>query len=87
MIIFIYKLEITNCHGKGSTAMLAFLMENIGTIAISILLAAVVAAVVRGMIRDRKAGKGCGGCAGCSGSSGCGGSAGCGGAHTVNKAD
>lgn len=54
--------------------MLTFFVENIATIVISVLLIAVVAVVLRGMIRDRKAGKCCGcsgGCAGCHGSSGC----------------
>lgn len=51
--------------------MLGFLMENISTIVIAIVLVAVVTLVVRGMIRDKKAGKCCGGCSGCGGSSGC----------------
>ncbi len=81
MLLFNYKLEMTNYVRKGSVIMLTFLMENIATIIITVVLVAVVALVVRGMIRDRKAGKCCGGCSGCSGSSGCHGH------HPVKKPD
>ena len=44
---------------------------NLSTLIILVILAVIIGAVVRIMIRDKKAGKGCGGCAG-----GCGGCAG-----------
>lgn len=44
---------------------------NLSTFIILVILAVIIGAVVRIMIRDKKAGKGCGGCAG-----GCGGCAG-----------
>ena len=53
---------------------MAFLMENLSTVIIGLILAGVVYLVVRKMIRDRREGKGCGcsgGCAGCSGASMC----------------
>lgn len=61
--------------------MIAFLMENISTIVIALILAGVVVLVVQKMIRDKRAGKGCcsGGCAGCAGASMCHGG------HPVNK--
>lgn len=49
---------------------MTFLMENLSTVIIGLILAGVVYLVVRKMIRDRREGKGCGcsgGCAGCSG--------------------
>ena len=42
-----------------------------GDIVVLAVLALVVGLVVRGMIRDKKKGKSCGGCSGCSGCSGC----------------
>ena len=53
---------------------MTFLMENLSTVIIGLILAGVVYLVVRKMIRDRREGKGCGcsgGCAGCSGASMC----------------
>ena len=49
--------------------MLQWLSENAGTIIISALLILMVAFLVRGLIRDKKAGRPIcsGGCAGCSG--------------------
>ena len=48
---------------------------NLSTFIILVILAVIIGAVVRIMIRDTKAGKGCGGCAGgcghCAGSSMC----------------
>ena len=48
---------------------------NLSTFIILVILAVIIGAVVRIMIRDKKAGKGCGGCAGgcghCAGSSMC----------------
>ena len=56
--------------------MFAWLAENLGTIVISVVLLAIVAAVVIYLIRQKKQGKhtcGCsGGCAGCSGGCHCG---------------
>ncbi len=43
---------------------MAFLMANLSTIVISLILIGVVCLIIRTMIRDRKAGKGCGGCPG-----------------------
>ncbi len=47
---------------------------NLPTFIILVILAVIIGAVVRGMIRDKKAGKGRSGCSGCSGcsSGGCG---------------
>jgi hypothetical protein len=48
--------------------MLTFIMANIGTIAVGLVLLAVVGAIIRSMINDKKKGKsscGCG-CEGCS---------------------
>lgn len=57
--------------------MIAWLSSNIGTILVSLLLILVVAFIVRGIIRDKKAGRhSCGG-----GSCGCGGSCGSCGHH------
>lgn len=39
---------------------------NLSTLIILVILAVIIGAVVRIMIRDKKAGKGCGGCAGSS---------------------
>ena len=53
---------------------MTFLMENLSTVIIGLILAGVVYLVVRKMIRDRREGKGCGypgGCAGCGGASMC----------------
>ena len=52
--------------------MLTFLINNAGTIVTALILAVVVFLVVRGMVRDRKAGRGgcggnCGACGACSG--------------------
>ena len=48
---------------------------DLSTLIILVILAVIIGAVVRIMIRDKKAGKGCGGCAGgcghCAGSSMC----------------
>ena len=44
---------------------------NLSTFIILVILAVIIGAVVRIMIRDKKAGKGCGGCGGCAGSSMC----------------
>lgn len=52
--------------------MMGFLSENLSTIVITLILIIVVALIVRGMIRDKKAGKLCSGCSGgCGGCSGC----------------
>lgn len=53
--------------------MIAFLVENRSTIVIALVLAGIVALVVRKMIRDKRAGKGCcsGGCTGCAGAANC----------------
>ena len=40
---------------------------NLSTFIILVVLAVIIGAVIRGMIRDKKAGKGCSGCSGCSG--------------------
>ncbi len=54
---------------------MTFLMENLSTIIILLIVIAAVCLAIRSIIRDRKAGKGCGacpgGCHGCHG--GCGG--------------
>ena len=54
---------------------MSFLMENLSTIIILLIVIAAVCLAIRSIIRDRKAGKGCGacpgGCHGCHG--GCGG--------------
>ena len=53
---------------------MAFLMENLSTVIIGLILAGLVYLVVRKMIRDSREGKCCGcsgGCAGCSGASMC----------------
>lgn len=60
--------------------MIEFLTANLATIVISIVLIAVVALIIRGMIRDKKAGKLC---SGCSGGCGCCGGSGCHSAHTT----
>ena len=52
---------------------------NLSTLIILVILAVIIGAVVRIMIRDKKAGKGCGGCAG--GCGGCAGSSMCHGNH------
>ena len=46
---------------------MAFLMENLSTVIIGLILAGVVYLVVRKMIRDRREGKGCGCSGGCAG--------------------
>ncbi len=53
--------------------MLQWISANIGTIVVGLILLAVVALIVRGMIRDKKQGKSsCGGnCAGCAGCGSC----------------
>ncbi|MBS6956460.1 MAG: FeoB-associated Cys-rich membrane protein [Enterocloster asparagiformis] len=61
---------------------MAFLMENISTIIIALILAGMVYAVIRKMIRDKKEGKGCGCSGGCAG---CGGASMCHGGHTAGK--
>ena len=59
--------------------MITWFAANLGTIAVPIVLLAVVAAIIAGMRRDRRMGKNscgvrCGGCGGsCSGCAGCGG--------------
>lgn len=54
---------------------MTFLMENLSTIIILLIVIAAVCLAIRSIIRDRKSGKGCGacpgGCHGCHG--GCGG--------------
>lgn len=46
--------------------MLHWLSANLGTIAVALILAAVVALVVRSLVRKKKAGSSCcGGCSGC----------------------
>ena len=48
--------------------MLVWLQTNIGTIAASLALAAAIFAIIRKILRDKRAGRhacGCGGCAGC----------------------
>ncbi len=52
--------------------MIAFLMENLSTIIVALILAAVVVLVIRKMVRDKKAGHSCscGGSCGCCPSSG-----------------
>ena len=81
------KLEITN-HGRFNGCTDAFsgwlgwmtdqterrMDMNLPTFEILLILAVAVGAVVRKMIKDKKAGKGCSGCSGCS-------SGGCCGAH------
>lgn len=42
--------------------MLAWLTENLGTIVISLILICIVTAVIVGMVRDKKQGKGSCGC-------------------------
>ena len=56
---------------------------NLSTLMILVILAVIIGAVVRIMIRDKKAGKGCGGCAG--GCGGCAGSSMCHGYHEHGK--
>ena len=56
---------------------------NLSTLIILVILAVIIGAVVRIMIRDKKAGKGCGGCAG--GCGGCAGSSMCHGYHEHGK--
>ena len=51
--------------------MLSWISANSGEIIVLSCLALVIAAVIFGMIRDRKKGKHCGGCSGCSGCSSC----------------
>ena len=43
---------------------MSFLMENLSTIIILLIVIAAVCLAVRSIIRDRKAGKGCGACPG-----------------------
>ena len=53
--------------------MFAFITENFGTVIVSLLVAGIIAAAVRKMIRDRKKGAACGcGCEGCDSSPACG---------------
>lgn len=52
---------------------------NLATAVILLMIIAGVGLIIRGMIRDKKSGKTCGGCSG--GCSGCGGSAQCGTNH------
>lgn len=56
---------------------------NLSTLIILVILAVIIGAVVCIMIRDKKAGKGCGGCAG--GCGGCAGSSMCHGYHEHGK--
>ncbi|PXV96159.1 attachment p12 family protein [Lachnotalea glycerini] len=53
--------------------MIQFILSNLGTVIISLVLASIVAFVIRKMIKDKKQGKGCCGssCGGCGHSSGC----------------
>ena len=59
---------------KGSDHMLAWLSANLINIALVVFIALIVALLIRGMIRDRKAGKSsCGGnCAACGACGSCG---------------
>ena len=59
---------------KGCVLKMAFLMENLSTIIILLLVIGAAVLAIRSIIRDKKAGKGCGacpgGCHGCHGSCG-----------------
>ena len=57
--------------------MQTWIAVNFGDILVLSVLALVVAAVIAGMLRDKKKGKGC--CSGCSGCKGCPGLGSCGG--------
>lgn len=52
--------------------MLSWITSNSGDILVLSVLGLVIAAVIVGMIRDKKKGKHCGGCSGCSGNGACG---------------
>lgn len=56
---------------KGGYIMLQFIISNLATIIITLLLITIVSFIIRKMIKDKKQGKSCcsGGCAGCSKSS------------------
>ncbi len=56
--------------------MLTFLMQNISTVIVSLLLIGIVTLIIVGMVKDKKKGKCSGSCAGCSG---------CGNGHSCNK--
>ncbi len=54
--------------------MISFIIENIGTIIVSLILVAIVSFAVASMIRDKKKGKSCtcgGSCSGCAMSGRC----------------
>lgn len=59
---------------KGCVLKMAFLMENLSTIIILLLVIGAAVLAIRAIIRDKKAGKACGscpgGCHGCHGSCG-----------------
>ena len=57
--------------------MLSWISANSGDIIVLSVLALVIAAVVYGMIRDKKKGKHCGGCSGCSSCASCAGCTSC----------
>ena len=57
--------------------MLSWIFANSGDIIVLSVLALVIAAVVFGMIRDKKKGKHCGGCSGCSSCASCAGCTAC----------
>jgi hypothetical protein len=51
--------------------MFAFLSENLGTIAVGLMVACIIAAIVAKLVRDKRQGK-CAGCGGCEGRANCG---------------
>lgn len=53
--------------------MLMFLAENLGTIIVGLVVAGIVAAIIAGLVRDKRKGKhiGCGGCSGCNSEKDC----------------
>jgi len=57
--------------------MISWISANSGDIIVLSVLALVIAAVVYGMIRDKKKGKHCGGCSGCSACASCAGCTSC----------
>ncbi|MBQ3503484.1 MAG: FeoB-associated Cys-rich membrane protein [Oscillospiraceae bacterium] len=52
--------------------MFSWIAANSGDIIVLFVLALIVAAVIAGMIRDKKKGKHCSGCSGCSSCASCG---------------
>lgn len=51
--------------------MLTVILEYLPTVIIALVLIGIVAAIIAGMVRDKKKGKSCGCGCGCSGCSGC----------------